>query len=140
MIGERIRRIRRSKKLSQGDLAKRSGLNRSYLSMVENSHSSPTVKVVERIAKALGVPVQDLITDIDDKHYVYEGEEIIEMYDGLKEFLADDDERMLTQPTEAEVGELRCIQFRGSFKPDKQFYRSALVSLRRSKKSDSSKI
>ncbi len=65
-IGDRIRAIREAKKLSQGDIEERSGLLRSYLSRVENGHTVPSVETLEKLARALQVPLYQLF---------YEGEE-----------------------------------------------------------------
>ena len=66
LIGERIRDFREAKRLSQGEVQKRSGLARVYLSRVENGHTSPSVETLEKIARALEVPLYQ---------FFYEGEE-----------------------------------------------------------------
>ena len=66
LIGDRIRALREAKNLSQGDIEKRSGLLRSYLSSVENGHTVPSIETLERLARALAVPLYQLL---------YEGEE-----------------------------------------------------------------
>ena len=43
MIGERLRKIRESKKLSQGDIEERTGMLRCYTSRVENGHTVPSL-------------------------------------------------------------------------------------------------
>lgn len=63
MFGERLRELRELKKLSQGDLERRSGLNRSYISRVEHGHSVPMLETVEKFAKALEVPTYRLFYD-----------------------------------------------------------------------------
>jgi transcriptional regulator with XRE-family HTH domain len=44
MIGERLRKIRKSKKLSQGDIEERTGMLRCYTSRVENGHTVPALR------------------------------------------------------------------------------------------------
>src|SRR5882757_84742 len=66
MIGERLREIREGKKLSQGDIEKRTGLLRCYVSRVENGHTVPAIETLEKMARALEVPLYQLF---------YEGEE-----------------------------------------------------------------
>jgi transcriptional regulator with XRE-family HTH domain len=56
-IAARLRQLREAKKLSQGDIERRSGLLRSYISRVENGHSVPTIETLEKISQALGVPL-----------------------------------------------------------------------------------
>src|SRR6202007_2407252 len=63
MIGERLRKIRESKKLSQGDIEKRTGLLRCYTSRVENGHTVPSIETLEKYAKALELPVYRFFYD-----------------------------------------------------------------------------
>lgn len=67
-IGERIRAIREQKKLAQGDIEKRSGLLRTYISRVENGHTIPSVETLEKIARALDVPLYQLLYDGVESH------------------------------------------------------------------------
>jgi transcriptional regulator with XRE-family HTH domain len=55
--------LRAQKKLSQGDVEKRTGLLRCYISRVENGHTVPSVDTLERMAQALEVPMYRLFTD-----------------------------------------------------------------------------
>src|SRR3984957_10224863 len=66
IIGDRLREMREQKKLSQGDIEKRTGLLRCYISRVENGHTVPAVETLEKFARALEVPLYQLF---------YEGEE-----------------------------------------------------------------
>jgi len=52
VIGNRLKELRESKQLSQGDIEKRSGLLRCYISRVENGHTVPTVETLEKMARA----------------------------------------------------------------------------------------
>ena len=63
LIGERLREIRESKNLSQGDIEKRSRLLRCYLSRVENGHTVPAIETLEKLARALEVPLYQLFND-----------------------------------------------------------------------------
>jgi transcriptional regulator with XRE-family HTH domain len=65
IIGDRLRRLRGQKKLSQADIEKRSGLLRAYLSRVENGHTIPTIETLEKWAKALEVPMYQLFYEGD---------------------------------------------------------------------------
>jgi transcriptional regulator with XRE-family HTH domain len=55
VIGNRLRQLRESKELSQGEIEKRSGLLRCYISRVENGHTVPAVSTLEKMARALDV-------------------------------------------------------------------------------------
>jgi transcriptional regulator with XRE-family HTH domain len=59
-IGERLRELRQAKNFSQGDIEKRTGLLRCYVSRVENSHTVPAVETLEKFARALEVPLYKL--------------------------------------------------------------------------------
>jgi transcriptional regulator with XRE-family HTH domain len=63
IIGDRLRSIREDKKLSQGDIEKRTGLLRCYVSRVENDHTVPAIETIEKFARALEVPVYQLFYD-----------------------------------------------------------------------------
>jgi len=62
-IAERLRQLREAKNLSQGDIEKRAGLLRCYLSRVENGHTVPAIETLEKIARALEVPMYQLFYD-----------------------------------------------------------------------------
>ena len=53
MIGDRLRELRAGKKLSQGDIEKRTGLLRCYIPRVENGHTVPAIETLEKMARLL---------------------------------------------------------------------------------------
>ena len=63
VIGNRLRELRESKQLSQGDIEKRTGLLRCYISRVENGHTVPAIETLEKMARALEVPMYRLLHD-----------------------------------------------------------------------------
>ncbi len=63
VISERLRAIREQKDLSQGDIEKRTGLLRCYVSRVENGHTVPSIETLEKMARALEVPMYQLFYD-----------------------------------------------------------------------------
>ncbi len=65
VIGDRLKELRESKELSQGDIEKRTGLLRCYISRVENGHTVPAVSTLEKMARALEVPMYRLFHDGD---------------------------------------------------------------------------
>ena len=65
MIGERLRELRESKNLSQGDVEKRTGLLRCYTSRVENGHTVPSIETLEKYARALEIPTYRLFYEGD---------------------------------------------------------------------------
>jgi transcriptional regulator with XRE-family HTH domain len=63
IIGDRLRALREEKKLSQGDIEKRTGLLRCYISRVENGHTVPAIETLEKLARAFEVPLYQLFYD-----------------------------------------------------------------------------
>jgi transcriptional regulator with XRE-family HTH domain len=62
-IGETIRNFRLQKNMSQGDIEKRTGLLRCYLSRVENGHTVPSLDTLAKIATALDIPLAQFFAD-----------------------------------------------------------------------------
>ena len=56
-LGKRLHALREEKKLSQGDIEKRTGLIRCYISRVENGHTVPNLGTLEKFARGLEVPL-----------------------------------------------------------------------------------
>ena len=83
-IGATIRDFRLQRGMSQGDIEKRTGLLRCYLSRVENGHTVPSLETLQKIASSLEMPLSQFFSD----------EPVKEAY-GLS--LAEDDIRFLTQ-------------------------------------------
>jgi transcriptional regulator with XRE-family HTH domain len=63
IIGQRLRQIREEKKISQGDIERKTGLLRCYISRIENGHTVPTVETLQKFAHALEVPMYQLFYD-----------------------------------------------------------------------------
>jgi transcriptional regulator with XRE-family HTH domain len=74
-IGKRLKEIRERRSLSQAQIEKRSGLLCPYISRVENGHTVPNLDTLERMAKALKIPLYMLF---------YDGQEPIEFPEVLK--------------------------------------------------------
>src|SRR5579863_711810 len=62
-IGTTIRAYRLQKGLSQGDIEKKTGLLRCYLSRVENGHTVPSLDTLSKIAHALDLPISQFFND-----------------------------------------------------------------------------
>lgn len=63
VIGERLRSLRELKGLSQGEIENRTGLLRCYISRVENGHTMPSIETLEKLSRALEVPLYQLFYD-----------------------------------------------------------------------------
>jgi transcriptional regulator with XRE-family HTH domain len=81
VISDRLRQLREDKKLSQGDIEKRTALLRCYISRVENGHTVPAIETLEKLAGALEVPLYQLF---------YDGEEPPKLPSLLKRKTSDD--------------------------------------------------
>ncbi len=84
-IGTTIRAFRLQKGMSQGDIEKRTGLLRCYLSRVENGHTVPSLETLQKIAGALDLPLSQFFSE----------EEIVREVPSLS--LNEDEIRFLTQ-------------------------------------------
>ena len=62
-IGERLKELREERKFSQGEIENRTGLLRCYISRVENGHTVPAVETLEKFARALEIPLYQLLYD-----------------------------------------------------------------------------
>jgi transcriptional regulator with XRE-family HTH domain len=62
-IAGRLKELREQKGLTQGDIENRTGLLRCYVSRVENGHTVPSVPTLEKLARALEVPLYRLFYD-----------------------------------------------------------------------------
>jgi len=81
IIGDRLRVLREEKELSQGDIERRTGLLRCYISRVENNHTVPAIETLEKLARALEIPLYQLF---------YEGSAPPELPNLLKRKTSDD--------------------------------------------------
>ena len=63
VIADRLRALREEKQLSQGDIEKRTGLLRCYISRVENGHTVPAIETLEKMARAMEIPMCQLFYD-----------------------------------------------------------------------------
>ncbi len=62
-VGLNVQRLRREKGWSQEDLAFESGLHRTYVSGIERGVRNPTLLILEKLAKTLGVRPAELLAD-----------------------------------------------------------------------------
>ncbi len=60
-FGETVRIIRHKKNMSQGDLAKKLNVHPTYISKIERGIQNPSLRGIEKIAKALGVRPEELL-------------------------------------------------------------------------------
>jgi transcriptional regulator with XRE-family HTH domain len=61
-IGQRLARARKARGLSRYALAKQAGVSRVHVAILEKGEADPTVGMLAKLARALGVPLVDLLT------------------------------------------------------------------------------
>lgn len=75
-VSETLKKIRKAKKISQDQLAARSGISQSGISAIEKGKRIPTIETIEMLAKGLRVPVSDLILEETKKPVANEGDRL----------------------------------------------------------------
>ncbi len=70
-IGITIRTFRQQKGMSQGDIEKRTGLLRCYLSRVENGHTVPSLDTLKKIAGALDLQLAEFFAEGSETKEVF---------------------------------------------------------------------
>ena len=65
MLGQELKRARDEAGLSQEEVAHRAGIDRSYLSQLENDRKSPTLDLLLRVCAALGVKAATLVGRVE---------------------------------------------------------------------------
>jgi len=64
-LGDELRNAREAAGLTQEQVAATAGIDRAYLSLLENNHKSPTVDMLFRICKALGVAASQILARVE---------------------------------------------------------------------------
>ncbi len=132
-VGQRIYNARKAADLSQETLAKAVRVNRSYLSLVENGRSSPTIEFLEKLAGGLNIRIEELLLGSEVFRYISLSPRHGFLYRGLQDFLADADQMLLMNPTSEEIEILKSIQLHPDHDPTKRFFVDALLDLRRTR-------
>ena len=60
-LGKNLKRIRTTKGISQGDIARSLEVNRGFISNIENGKTNPTLATIARLATAVRVSVDELL-------------------------------------------------------------------------------
>lgn len=61
IVADNLRRIRKDRGLTQEELADLAGINRNYVGMIERQENSPTIDMIERLARVLQADPADLL-------------------------------------------------------------------------------
>ena len=65
MLGDALRDAREEAELTQEEVAVKAKISREYVSIVERNRRSPTVDVLLRMCKAIGVPASEIIREVE---------------------------------------------------------------------------
>jgi transcriptional regulator with XRE-family HTH domain len=65
-VGEKIRKLRRERELTQDQLAKKAGLNGRHVNRIEKGHVRPNPDTVNSLARALHIEPSELLRDVED--------------------------------------------------------------------------
>ena len=68
ITGQAIGRLRVQQGLSQEELAKKAGIARSHLAMIENGKKSASVETLWKVAEALGIKLSEFVQLIEKNH------------------------------------------------------------------------
>ena len=60
-LGKNLKRIRTAKGISQGEVGRILGVDKGFVSNIENGKTNPTLATISKLAKALGASVKDLV-------------------------------------------------------------------------------
>ena len=60
-IGRKLQSIRQDKRLTQAEVAKRAGTNTNYYAKLERGIAMPSLKMLEKVIKALGAKSSDVL-------------------------------------------------------------------------------
>ena len=67
-LGTRIKELRKRLEISQEELASRAGMHWTYLSDLERGRQTPTLDIVNRLARALGVTLAEFFSTFDQRY------------------------------------------------------------------------
>jgi len=60
-LGKNLKRIRTKKGITQGDIVRLLGMPKSFVSSIENGKTNPTLATITKLAKAVGVSINELL-------------------------------------------------------------------------------
>jgi transcriptional regulator with XRE-family HTH domain len=97
VISTRLRKLREERNLSQGDIEKRTGLLRCYISRVENGHTVPSLGTLEKLAAALEIPLFQLFYDGEEPPTLPHLSERLGAEEVLRDRESESDQKFLQQ-------------------------------------------
>ena len=60
-LGKNLKRIRTMKGITQGDIVRKLGVGRGFISNIENGKANPTLATIAKLAEAVNIPIDELL-------------------------------------------------------------------------------
>ena len=60
-LGKNLKRIRTAKGITQGDIVRKLGVGRGFISNIENGKANPTLATIAKLAEAVNIPIDELL-------------------------------------------------------------------------------
>lgn len=116
-LHEKIKMLRKKKKISQQELANRMGIHITYLSRLENGHFKPSLDVIKKFVEVFEVTYDYLINDDLDHYEVKIQDKSLAERMQLVDSLADDDRHALRQIIDTMLTKKRMLDLLTKQKP-----------------------
>jgi len=140
-FGQNLKQARLKAGLTQLQMAKKSGVDRATISLIENDREQPRTDTILKLARVLGLSPSSLWRSTNElnsyeaeetnKPLKYEPIDTPALHSGLRELLSDERTRLMLQITDEEEIMLRSIRTRSEARLGKDFFIDVLVSFRR---------
>ncbi|MBB6454628.1 transcriptional regulator with XRE-family HTH domain [Salirhabdus euzebyi] len=95
IIGERIRMMRKAKRLSQEELAHKAGLHPTYIGQLERGEKNATIESVSKVANGLQVNLEEIVRFAQPNDYTTQNETIVQLVHQLYKVSEQDQQTIL---------------------------------------------
>jgi transcriptional regulator with XRE-family HTH domain len=128
-LGKRLYKIRTEQKLSMRSVASMAGVSVAYLSKIEHDEANPTLDILEKLAKALAVSLNDLTNSAEESMDL-----LLDMPESLKLFIEKNKDNAeykdyLTDPDMQKI--LKGVRLRGKYPEKEEDWLMIFLNIRR---------
>jgi transcriptional regulator with XRE-family HTH domain len=127
-LGKRLYKIRTEQKLSMRSVASMAGVSVAYLSKIEHDEANPTLDILEKLAKALAVSLNDLTNSAEQSM-----DSLLNMPESLKQFIENNKDRPdykdLLDPDMQKI--LKGVRLRGKYPENQDDWNIIFLNIRR---------
>lgn len=127
-LGKRLYKIRTEQKLSMRSVASIAGVSVAYLSKIEHDEANPTLDILEKLAKALAVSLNDLTNSAEQSM-----DSLLNMPESLKQFIENNKDRPgykdLLDPDMQKI--LKGVRLRGKYPENQDDWNIIFLNIRR---------